>query len=158
LRSFDALEASRALETLYRQGPDSPDERRGRGWDARDSVVRLERALRQDPRRQAVQAPGWQHRHRVGHRPAQADRVAHAGTDRIRIAVARLAQPTISKLLPVLHESGFVDIERRAQRRVYSLRAEPIIRLDDWLDPLRTAWTERLDALERHLDSGARDD
>jgi hypothetical protein len=24
LRSFDALEASRALETLYRQGPDSP--------------------------------------------------------------------------------------------------------------------------------------
>jgi hypothetical protein len=24
--------------------------------------------------------------------------------------------------------------------------------LDDWLEPYRAAWSERLDALERHLD------
>jgi hypothetical protein len=32
------------------------------------------------------------------------------------------------------------------------VRAEPLAEIDAWLAPYRRFWTERLDALERHLD------
>ena len=33
------------------------------------------------------------------------------------------------------------------------LRPEPLAEVDAWLAPYRRLWAERLDALERHLDS-----
>ena len=39
-----------------------------------------------------------------------------------------------------------------AQRRWYRLRAEPLRELDSWLEPYRTSWARRLDALGEHLD------
>jgi hypothetical protein len=35
---------------------------------------------------------------------------------------------------------------------VYELEGEPLRELDAWLGPYRRFWSERLDALERHLD------
>ena len=35
---------------------------------------------------------------------------------------------------------------------MYRVRFEPLIELDQWLDPYRRMWTERLDALERRRD------
>jgi len=32
------------------------------------------------------------------------------------------------------------------------VRAEPLAEIDAWLAPYRRFWTERLDALEQHLD------
>jgi DNA-binding transcriptional ArsR family regulator len=61
-------------------------------------------------------------------------------------------QPTISKHLRVLREAGLVESRADAQKRVYRLRPEPLAELDKWLAPFRRLWTERLDALERHLD------
>ena len=61
-------------------------------------------------------------------------------------------QPTISKHLRVLREAGFVESRTEAQKRVYSLRPEPLVELDRWLEPFRRMWTTHLDALERHLD------
>jgi DNA-binding transcriptional ArsR family regulator len=63
-----------------------------------------------------------------------------------------LPQPLISKHLRVLRDTGFVEARTDAQKRVYSLRHEPLIALDKWLAPYRRYWTARLDALERHLD------
>ena len=62
------------------------------------------------------------------------------------------SQPTVSKHLRVLREAGLVEARVDAQRRVYRLRTEPLRELDLWLEPFRRLWTERLDALERHLD------
>jgi DNA-binding transcriptional ArsR family regulator len=65
----------------------------------------------------------------------------------------RLSQPTVSKHLRVLREAGLVQVRRDAQRRLYRLRLEPLAEIDAWLAPFRRLWDERLDALERHLDS-----
>ena len=68
--------------------------------------------------------------------------------------VERLAvsQPTVSKHLKVLRESGFVSCTTAAQQRVYRLEQGQFEALDRWLAPYRRLWTEQLDALERHLD------
>ncbi len=38
-----------------------------------------------------------------------------------------------------------------AQRRIYALRADGLIAIDEWIERYRRVWTEHLDALERHL-------
>ena len=63
-----------------------------------------------------------------------------------------LSQPGVSKHLRVLREAGLVAVRRDAQRRWYELRPEPLEEIDDWLEPYRRLWADRLDALERHLD------
>src|ERR671921_622566 len=62
-----------------------------------------------------------------------------------------IAQPTVSKHLKALREAGLVVVRPDAQRRWYQLRAEPLRELDAWIEPYRTAWAERFDALARHL-------
>jgi DNA-binding transcriptional ArsR family regulator len=60
-------------------------------------------------------------------------------------------QPGVSRHLKVLRDAGVVEVRRDAQRRLYSLRAEPLMELDAWLEPYRAQWAGRLDALERHM-------
>ncbi len=63
-----------------------------------------------------------------------------------------MPQPTVSKHLRVLREAGFVESRVDAQRRLYRLKPDPFQKLDDWLAQFRRFWSERIDALERHLD------
>ena len=63
-----------------------------------------------------------------------------------------LSQPAVSKHLRVLKEAGLVEARVDAQRRLYRVRAEPLAELDDWLEPYRRLWEQRLDKLEDHLD------
>jgi DNA-binding transcriptional ArsR family regulator len=65
-----------------------------------------------------------------------------------------LTQPGTSKHLRVLREAGLVEVRPQAQKRVYALNPEPLAELDEWLEPYRRLWSDRLDALERHLDAG----
>ncbi|MEV4645745.1 metalloregulator ArsR/SmtB family transcription factor [Saccharopolyspora sp. NPDC049357] len=64
-----------------------------------------------------------------------------------------LSQPTVSKHLKVLREAGLVEVRQDAQRRCYRLRPEPLAEIDSWLRPYRRMWEQRLDALQRHLDT-----
>jgi DNA-binding transcriptional ArsR family regulator len=63
----------------------------------------------------------------------------------------RLSQPAVSKHLRVLKGLGLVDVRSEAQRRLYRIRLEPLVELDDWLEPYRRLWSARLDRLEDHL-------
>ncbi|HXV58651.1 MAG TPA: metalloregulator ArsR/SmtB family transcription factor [Gaiellaceae bacterium] len=63
-----------------------------------------------------------------------------------------LSQPGVSKHLRVLREAGLVDVRPEGRRRWYRLRAQPLAEVDAWLEPYRAYWSERLDALERHLE------
>jgi DNA-binding transcriptional ArsR family regulator len=65
----------------------------------------------------------------------------------------RLTQPTVSRHLRVLREVGLVEVRSDAQRRIYALRADGLVAMDDWLDRYRSLWTNHLDALERHLEA-----
>ena len=64
----------------------------------------------------------------------------------------QLSQPGVSKHLKVLRAAGLVDVRPEGRRRWYALRAEPLAEVDRWLEPYRTYWSARLDALERHLE------
>ncbi len=64
----------------------------------------------------------------------------------------QMSQPTVSKHLRVLRETGFVEASVDAQRRLYRLRPEPLKEVDAWLEPFRQFWEAHVDALERHLD------
>ena len=64
-----------------------------------------------------------------------------------------MSQPGVSKHLRVLRDAGLVDVRVDAKRRLYQLRDEPLAEIDEWLEPYRVFWSDRLDALERHLDA-----
>lgn len=63
-----------------------------------------------------------------------------------------ISQPGVSKHLSVLRAAGLVTVRADGRRRLYSLRAAPLAELDEWLAPYRAFWSDRLDALERHLE------
>jgi len=63
-----------------------------------------------------------------------------------------LRQPQVSKLLKILSEAGLVDVQVDANRRIYRIRLEPLIELDDWLESFRGMWEERFDRLSDYLD------
>jgi DNA-binding transcriptional ArsR family regulator len=63
-----------------------------------------------------------------------------------------MSQPAVSKQLRVLRDAGLVDVRVDAQRRIYTLRAEPLADLDAWLAPYRKFWRGKLAALRRHLE------
>jgi DNA-binding transcriptional ArsR family regulator len=63
-----------------------------------------------------------------------------------------LSQPLVSKHLRILRDAGLVDVRPDGARRLYTLRAEPLREIEEWLLPFRRAWAARLDDLERHLD------
>ena len=62
-----------------------------------------------------------------------------------------LTQPTVSRHLRVLREVGLVEVRPDAQRRIYALRADGLVEIDEWIDRYRRYWADHLDALERHL-------
>jgi DNA-binding transcriptional ArsR family regulator len=62
-----------------------------------------------------------------------------------------LSQPGVSKHLRVLREAGLVHVRRDAQRRWYELQPEPLAELDEWLEPYRELWEQRLDRLEQQI-------
>jgi DNA-binding transcriptional ArsR family regulator len=82
---------------------------------------------------------------RDGERPV-GDLVDHLG----------LSQPAVSKHLRVLKDAGLVEVRAVAQRRLYRVRPEPLVELDQWLEPYRRLWASHLDRLEAHLEQTRR--
>jgi len=68
------------------------------------------------------------------------------------VAELGLTQPAVSKHLRVLKDVGLVEARVDAQRRLYHIRPEPLVELDEWLATYRRLWATRLDRLEDHLD------
>ena len=98
------------------------------------------RALADDGRRTMVEA--------LAGGPATAGELA---------ALLPIARPGVSRHLRVLREAGLVDVRQEAQRRVYSLRAEPLAEVDEWLGRYRALWEQRLDALHTEVARGKRE-
>ena len=71
-------------------------------------------------------------------------------------ALLPIARPGVSRHLRVLREAGLVEVRQEAQRRVYSLRPEPLTEVEEWLSRYRALWTQRLDALHTEVARGKR--
>jgi DNA-binding transcriptional ArsR family regulator len=72
-------------------------------------------------------------------------------------ALLPIARPGVSRHLRVLREAGLVEVRQEAQRRVYSLRPQPLAEIDDWLSRYRDLWEQRLDALHTEIARGKRE-
>jgi DNA-binding transcriptional ArsR family regulator len=72
-------------------------------------------------------------------------------------ALLPIARPGVSRHLRVLREAGLVEVRQDAQRRVYSLRPEPLAEIDDWLGRYRALWEQRMDALHTEIARGKRE-
>src|SRR3954469_2105498 len=71
-------------------------------------------------------------------------------------ALLPIARPGVSRHLRVLREAGLVEVRQEAQRRVYSLRTQPLAEIDEWLGQHRALWEQRLDALHTEIARGKR--
>ena len=69
----------------------------------------------------------------------------------------RLPDRGVSRHLRVLREAGLVEVRQEAQRRIYSLRPQPLAEIDEWLGPYRALWEQRLDALHTEIARGKRE-
>jgi DNA-binding transcriptional ArsR family regulator len=65
-----------------------------------------------------------------------------------------IARPGVSRHLRVLREAGLVEVRQEAQRRIYSLRPEALVEVDEWLEDYRALWHSRLDALHTEIARG----
>lgn len=65
-----------------------------------------------------------------------------------------IARPGTSRHLRVLREAGLVDVRQEAQRRIYSLRPEALVEVDEWLGEYRALWQDRLGALRTEVARG----
>ena len=69
------------------------------------------------------------------------------------VKLLRMSQPAVSKQLRVLREAGLASVRVDAQRRIYRLNPDRLREVDEWLAPYRAFWENRLDAMERTLES-----
>ena len=65
-----------------------------------------------------------------------------------------IARPGVSRHLRVLREAGLVDVRQDAQRRIYTLRADALVEVDEWLGEYRRLWENRFDALHTEIRRG----
>jgi DNA-binding transcriptional ArsR family regulator len=63
-----------------------------------------------------------------------------------------MRRPSLSEHLRLLKDAGLVLERRVGRQRVYSLHAEPLRELADWLAPYERYWRERLAGLADLLD------
>ncbi len=63
-----------------------------------------------------------------------------------------LSQPLVSKHLRILRESGLVQVQVEAQRRIYTLDGRPLEEIDTWLSAYRKTWNHHVDRLGEYLD------
>jgi DNA-binding transcriptional ArsR family regulator len=59
-----------------------------------------------------------------------------------------LYQVQVSKHLRVLKAAGVVEVQARAQQRLYALRAQPLRELHAWLEGYRQLWDDRFAQLD----------
>lgn len=78
----------------------------------------------------------------------------HPATAGELAAALPIARPGVSRHLRVLREAGLVDVRQEAQRRIYTLRPEPLAEVDQWLETYRALWQNRIDALHTEIARG----
>src|SRR5690242_10229885 len=67
----------------------------------------------------------------------------------------QLSQPAVSKHLAVLRNVGVVTVERHAKERFYSLNAEALKPMHDWVKPFERFWSNQLDRIKQRAERKA---
>jgi DNA-binding transcriptional ArsR family regulator len=68
------------------------------------------------------------------------------------VDIVDIGQPGVSRQLAILEDANFVVVRPEGRRRLYALRPEPFLELNEWMTTYRGVWESRLDRLEVVLD------
>ena len=60
--------------------------------------------------------------------------------------------PAISQHLKILRESKLVDVEKRAQQRIYTLNPRGLMELNGWIRKMTQYWDDRFEELDEILE------
>ncbi len=64
----------------------------------------------------------------------------------------KISPPAISQHLKVLREANLVQVEKRAQQRLYQFNPIAIFQLEKWVKKMTKQWNERFDVLDKILE------
>lgn len=64
----------------------------------------------------------------------------------------QMSPPAISQHLKVLREAKVVDMEKRAQQRIYSINPLSIDEISQWIEKLKKRWEEKFSRLDEILE------
>ena len=67
----------------------------------------------------------------------------------------RLPQPAVSKHLAVLRKVGLVTVTKHGQQRLYSLLAQELKMVHDWVKTYEHFWTDHLDVIKQVAEAKA---
>ena len=67
-----------------------------------------------------------------------------------------LPQPAISKHLGVLREVCIVEVSRQGKQRVYSLEADKLKTVHDWVKAFESLWSHQLNRIKERAERRAR--
>jgi DNA-binding transcriptional ArsR family regulator len=73
------------------------------------------------------------------------------------VAAMSLPQPAVSKHLGVLRKVGVVAVAKQGQQRVYSLQAEKLKTVHDWVRAFEQLWTHQLDRIKELAEQRAKE-
>jgi DNA-binding transcriptional ArsR family regulator len=68
-----------------------------------------------------------------------------------------IPQPAVSKHLGVLRQVGVVAVIKQGQQRVYTLEAERLKTVHDWVKAFEQLWGHQLDVIKERAERRARD-
>jgi DNA-binding transcriptional ArsR family regulator len=63
-----------------------------------------------------------------------------------------ISASAISQHLKILSTAKLVQVEKRAQQRIYRIDPDAMLELEDWARQMRRLWNQRFDALEMVLE------
>ena len=64
-----------------------------------------------------------------------------------------VSRPAISKQIKILSECGLIVVRQQGRERYCEARLERLNAVADWVEQYRLFWEQKLDALEKYLDT-----
>ena len=63
----------------------------------------------------------------------------------------KVSPPAISQHLKVLREAKLVDMEKRAQSRIYTINTKGLLEIELWTHKMKYMWEKKFDKLDKIL-------
>ncbi len=63
----------------------------------------------------------------------------------------KVSPPAISQHLKILRQAKLVDMEKQAQKRIYTINTKSLVELETWVHKMTKMWNARFDRLDELL-------
>ncbi len=64
----------------------------------------------------------------------------------------KVSPPAISQHLKILREARLVDMEKKAQKRIYTINTKSLQEIEGWAHKMKKLWDARFDRLDKVLE------